>query len=198
MITREIKVGDRLRWKYRDHKRRREFVVKRIIGDHVWHKDGYFITCFSRPQDFEHVDEPQTSSQKGKRMINREIKVGDRLRWIDPDGIEPSGRFCVARIDGDYVFDNAGKVWFVGEPCRENYSHVDEPPIDPVNHPPHYNAGDIECIDAIRAALGREGFIAYCQGNAIKYLWRHEHKGGVEDWRKADWYINRAIKELGK
>jgi hypothetical protein len=69
---------------------------------------------------------------------------------------------------------------------------------DNVNHPPHYNAGEIECIDAIRAALGRDGFIAYCQGNALKYLWRHEHKGGVEDWRKADWYINRAIKELGK
>jgi hypothetical protein len=129
VINREIKVGDRLVWKCRDPKRRREFVVKRIIGDSVWHKDGYFITCFSRPEDFEHVDEP---------------------------------------------------------------------PTDPVNHPPHYNAGDIECIDAIHAALGREGFIAYCQGNAIKYLWRHEHKGGVEDWRKADWYINRAIKELGK
>lgn len=40
---------------------------------------------------------------------------------------------------------------------------------DEVNHPSHYTNGDIECIDAIRAALGKEGFIAYCRGNAIKY-----------------------------
>ena len=66
---------------------------------------------------------------------------------------------------------------------------------DPVNHPPHYNAGAIECIDAIRAALGREGFIAYCRGNALKYAWRCEHKGGSEDLAKAAWYLNRAITE---
>jgi hypothetical protein len=66
---------------------------------------------------------------------------------------------------------------------------------DNVNHPPHYNAGEIECIDAIRAALGRDGFIAFCRGNAIKYLWRCEHKGGVEDIHKAEWYVNRASQE---
>jgi len=69
------------------------------------------------------------------------------------------------------------------------------PEPDPVNHPPHYNAGAIECIDAIRAALGREGFIAYCRGNALKYAWRSEHKGGSEDLAKAAWYLNRAITE---
>ena len=66
---------------------------------------------------------------------------------------------------------------------------------DPVNHPPHYTAGEIECIDAIRAALGREGFLAYCRGNAIKYLWRCEHKGGMEYLHKAEWYIHRANQE---
>jgi hypothetical protein len=75
---------------------------------------------------------------------------------------------------------------------------TDEPQADPVNHPPHYTAGEIECIDAIRAALGREGFIAYCRGNAIKYLWRCEHKGGVEDLKKAKWYQEKAIKEAGE
>ena len=66
---------------------------------------------------------------------------------------------------------------------------------DMVNHPPHYTAGDIECIDAIRAALGRDGFISYCRGNAIKYLWRCNHKGGTEDMHKAEWYVNRANQE---
>ena len=66
---------------------------------------------------------------------------------------------------------------------------------DMVNHPPHYQSDNgIECIDAIRAALGREGFIAYCRGNAIKYLWR-DKVNNVEDRNKAAWYINRANAE---
>jgi hypothetical protein len=32
--------------------------------------------------------------------------------------------------------------------------------------------------------------------NAIKYLWRHEHKNGVEDLQKALWYIQREIERL--
>ena len=66
---------------------------------------------------------------------------------------------------------------------------------DMVNHPPHYQSDNgIECIDAIRAALGREGFIAYCRGSAIKYLWR-DKVNNVEDRNKAIWYINRANTE---
>lgn len=64
---------------------------------------------------------------------------------------------------------------------------------DNVNHPDHYTFGEIECIDAIHAALGDEGFIAYCEGNAIKYLWRHRFKGGRESLEKARWYIDRMI-----
>ena len=66
---------------------------------------------------------------------------------------------------------------------------------DMVNHPPHYQSDNgIECIDAIRAALGRDGFIAYCRGTAIKYLWR-DKVNNVEDRNKAAWYINRANAE---
>lgn len=69
--------------------------------------------------------------------------------------------------------------------------------MDSVNHPTHYNMGSIEAIDAIRSALGREGFIHYCIGNALKYLWRCFYKGKtVEDLKKAVFYIERAIKEL--
>lgn len=66
---------------------------------------------------------------------------------------------------------------------------------DPVNHPAHYtHSGEIECIDAIRAALGDEGFIAFCRGNALKYLWRCEHKGHTEqDLLKAEWYVKQAV-----
>jgi hypothetical protein len=67
---------------------------------------------------------------------------------------------------------------------------------DPVNHPDHYTAGNIECIDAIQAALTPEQFIGYCRGNAIKYIWRAERKGGIQDLQKAIWYLNRAIHNL--
>jgi len=123
-------------------------------------------------------------------MITREIKAGDRLRWIDDTTNIP---FVVARIDGHFLIDRAGEQWLLTPGNRSNYHH--EPQADPVNHPPHYTAGGIECIDAIRAALGREGFLAYCRGNAIKYLWRCEHKGGMEDLHKAEWYIHRANQE---
>lgn len=64
---------------------------------------------------------------------------------------------------------------------------------DQVNHPAHYTCGDIECIDAIKAALGRTRFIDYCRGNAMKYIWRSGLKGdATEDLRKAAWYCTRA------
>lgn len=65
------------------------------------------------------------------------------------------------------------------------------PAPDPVNHPPHYTAGGIECIDAIQAALTPEEFRGYCKGNALKYVWRERHKGGAESLAKAQWYLKR-------
>lgn len=65
---------------------------------------------------------------------------------------------------------------------------------DTVNHPPHYTAGGIECIDALAAAtVGLEGLDAVCTSNAIKYLWRWKMKNGVEDLRKSKWYIDKLI-----
>lgn len=68
---------------------------------------------------------------------------------------------------------------------------------DNVNHPVHYTQGGIECIDAIKASTnGLDGVEAFCTENAIKYLWRWKHKNGVEDLKKAQWYINRLIQEV--
>ena len=70
---------------------------------------------------------------------------------------------------------------------------------DNINHPAHYTAGGIECIDALAAATeGLAGIEAVCTANAIKYLWRWKRKNGVEDLKKASWYTERLIKELGK
>lgn len=64
---------------------------------------------------------------------------------------------------------------------------------DPVNNPKHYNQGAVECIEAIESALTAEEFRGYLKGNSIKYLWRADLKGGVQDLQKAQWYINQEI-----
>ena len=65
---------------------------------------------------------------------------------------------------------------------------------DMVNHPPHYTAGGIECIEAIRAALTPDEFRGHCKANAMKYIWRERNKGGDESIRKAIWYLTEMLK----
>ena len=64
---------------------------------------------------------------------------------------------------------------------------------DPVNHPEHYTSGNIECLDAIKSALG-DNYKYYVQGNLIKYIWRFNHKNGLEDLKKARFYLDDLIK----
>lgn len=61
---------------------------------------------------------------------------------------------------------------------------------DPVNHPKHYKAGGIETIDFIEAKR-----LGYHLGNVVKYISRAQHKGGMQDLLKAQWYLNRAIEK---
>jgi len=63
---------------------------------------------------------------------------------------------------------------------------------DMVNSPAHYNKAGIETIDALQAML-TNGFDYYLQGNIVKYLWRYRYKNGVEDLKKAQWYLNKLI-----
>jgi len=63
---------------------------------------------------------------------------------------------------------------------------------DVVNNPKHYNQTGVECIDAIKAQTG-DGYEYYLQGNIAKYLWRYRYKNGVEDLKKAQWYLNKLI-----
>lgn len=68
---------------------------------------------------------------------------------------------------------------------------------DNVNHPAHYTAGGVECIDALEAATeGLQGIVAVCAANAIKYIWRFSRKNGAEDIDKAIWYLNRLKRAL--
>jgi hypothetical protein len=64
-----------------------------------------------------------------------------------------------------------------------------EAPPDAVNHPPHYkkHASGVECIQITE-------HMNFCLGNAIKYIWRADHKGNtIEDLEKAEFYVRREI-----
>lgn len=94
---------------------------------------------------------------------------------------------CYRQSDNTVVRWN-GSIW---EPMV--FSKRPHPQDDMVNCPPHYKMGKVECIDAIQAALTPEEFLGYCKGNVFKYVWRSHFKGGVEDLKKARWYLNRVV-----
>lgn len=64
---------------------------------------------------------------------------------------------------------------------------------DDVNHPSHYTAGKVECIDAIESATqGLCGVTSVCVAQVIKYVWRYSHKGTPEkDLAKANFYLQK-------
>jgi hypothetical protein len=80
-------------------------------------------------------------------------------------------------------------------PINDNDKEV--PMTDMINHPHHYNSSNakcscgkrIECIDITQ-------HMNFNLGNAMKYIWRQEHKGKIEDLQKAIWYLNCEIRRL--
>ncbi len=54
-------------------------------------------------------------------------------------------------------------------------------------------AGTVECIDAMLETQGVEAVIAYCYCCAFKYIWRKNKKNGLEDVKKAIWYLQKAV-----
>lgn len=63
-----------------------------------------------------------------------------------------------------------------------------------VNHPARYIHNGIETIDVIKAwTEGCDGVYAFCIGNAIKYISRWQEKGGLEDLKKAIWYLQWVV-----
>jgi hypothetical protein len=68
-------------------------------------------------------------------------------------------------------------------------------PIKDAINPNHYkSASGLETIDVIRAFTdGLNGVEAFCIGNVIKYVTRYSNKNGVEDLKKARWYLDKAI-----
>ena len=69
---------------------------------------------------------------------------------------------------------------------------------DNVNHTKHYELPNgIEVFDVIAGAMSEEALHGFCIGNVIKYVCRHE-KNGIEDLRKAKWYLDKYLEIIEK
>ena len=79
---------------------------------------------------------------------------------------------------------------------NEHFSPINEK-LDDINHPDRYAGGQYECIDVMVDVFGVQAVKDFCKLNAFKYLWREEKKGGIEDAKKAIWYLEKFI-ELGE
>lgn len=101
---------------------------------------------------------------------------------IEKDGVTIFGKFPNV-VSAKYFIE------------ADDAKRVETPAIEYVNHPSHYQIeSGIEVIDVIDAFTKElNGVVAFDIGNAIKYILRWKNKGGVEDLRKAIWYIRHAI-----
>ena len=114
--------------------------------------------------------------------------LGDRMTG-EVSKISSNGKSAEIQVDdGVYRVINDNYDFTIIE-----WNAVPEYAEDTVNHPSHYNYGDIEVIDFIEQVTKHYNpNVAYHIGNAIKYLARSPHKNGKEDVAKAKWYIERA------
>jgi hypothetical protein len=79
---------------------------------------------------------------------------------------------------------------------KEPWDDEGEITYDNVEYPQHYTSGNIEVIDYIEDCCNqfKDGFVGFCLGNVIKYVSRHDKKNGIEDLKKAEWYLGKVIK----
>jgi len=135
-----------------------------------------------------------------------ELKVGDKV-WVLcevkqalPDGFQVKG--CSGGIP----------FWVLADYCRpveppvikESLTTESNPPkildgsSDPIN-PSHYKHLPAEAIDIIMAAIAKapSNQSAFLQGQVIKYILRCWSKKGIEDVRKAKWYLDRLVNGFG-
>lgn len=144
--------------------------------------------------------------------MNVKIKKGDKFKCIK-DFIMEEGNIAYIK-NKEYISDKDGNL--PDEELSEHYMHyyiengddpnefwehfekVESDVKDNVN-PDHYKQGKVECIDALESAtVNKTGIEAVCTSQIIKYIWRYESKNGLEDVKKAAWYINYLIKILKK
>lgn len=128
---------------------------------------------FIKGKKYQSMRDGTIRSQQGSNII-----IGDSIRVAFFEEVKPTP-----------IFEK-------GEILEQVHKQIAKTESDLVNHPPHYTAGKVESIEALESALGEAGFEGFLSGNVIKYMWRYKHKNGVQDLKKAQWYLQKLIDQL--
>lgn len=129
----------------------------------------------------------------------------DSALFVDEDGVSygtlsyaednypdtPIEKYKVKQDEVAKWFDGAANAM---KAFASNGVSMKKQNTDNVNNPSHYTAGGIETLDYIKAKVS--DYPSYAVGNILKYVSRYEHKNGIEDLKKARFYLNDLIKEL--
>lgn len=139
--------------------------------------------------------------------MTTKFKVGDKVRVIGntighgfPVNNVVQVRYVDSEIDNLYqcYYLDGSDYWF----CQNSDLELAEEDsqstkAEAVNNPAHYGTGKIECIEYIKDFLNKEEFVGYLRGNIAKYLHRWRYKNGIEDLKKAEWYLKYLIEFMG-
>jgi hypothetical protein len=148
-------------------------------------------------------------------METKEIKVGDYIRGFEtkPKSLDFAYQYVgmIGRVVSLYEssiaveFSGGTIVHYPKDQAIEHLCNDDMKDFekglnanakDNIN-PEHYKSKSKETIERLQDNLTQGEFKGYLKGNILKYLDRYEHKNGVEDLNKAQWYLNKLI-ELEK
>jgi hypothetical protein len=157
--------------------------VKPVLTDYPHNPTHSYASAWGRAQT-EKIDREILAQKDAMReqQADFELTVAiDKWRALAEEGTDED--------HGDGEVYGRGPA-LEGERVTQGFADETE---DLVNSPTHYNQFGLECIDAIKLAVGEEGFVGYCHGNALKYLWRAEYKHSKrQDLAKAAWYCRMA------
>lgn len=158
-----------------------------------------------KPKEAE--PEPEPEELPFDDLPEEEPEEGEDMKWFEDIPKEEAPKKVKIKIKPELekmAKENPGMIESTIEKsvkeAMERIRPVNETNIaddDSVNHPSHYTQGTVECIDAIESSMTPEEFRGYLKGCQIKYIWRYQHKGGMEDLKKARWYLDRLIKFWG-
>ena len=137
-----------------------------------------------------------------KELLDFRTTVGDAITgWLNLDDatIYPSTDIFE---EGGYQVTlpqviSLHKYW---ENSEDKKSTEPKSQIDMVNHPAHYKSETgLETIEVVEAfTFDLEGIESYDVGNVVKYISRWKKKNGLEDLKKAQWYLNHLIDHVEK
>lgn len=177
--------------------------------------DNYFDLWTKSIEDkTEHIAFDKENTEKSRKLLSndvqqrkrkdedtalfkiKDLKVGYKVKVLvdnmigEVSEIADNGKSAEIRVDDAVyrVINDNYDFTIIEWNATPQYAE------DTVNHPSHYNYGDIEVINFIEQVTQHyNANVAYHIGNAIKYLARSPHKNGKEDVAKAKWYIERAF-----